>query len=104
MPEVVRLIPSRIKNAAVGGHVAGAVDIVDDSLNQDQEVLNAVFHATSTDFQNFAAIMMIALNYGYDASTATNPEWKYIILDSEDRILAGVKVDNTVFVANILNN
>lgn len=34
-------IPSRIYNAAVGGHVAGAEDIFDDAMNKDQHTINA---------------------------------------------------------------
>ena len=33
-------IPSRIYNAAVGGHVAGAEDIFDDAMNKDQSTIN----------------------------------------------------------------
>lgn len=104
MSEVVQLIPSRIKNAAVGGYLTGAVDIIDDSLGKDQQALNALFNATGSSLSNFAAIMMVTFNYGYDASTITSPEWKCVMLDSEDKVLAGVRVDNSVFIADILNS
>lgn len=32
MNEVIQKIPARIKNMAIGGHVAGADDIIDDEL------------------------------------------------------------------------
>ena len=33
-------IPSRIYNAAVGGHVAGADQIIDDKINKEQSTIN----------------------------------------------------------------
>ena len=41
MTETISYIPSRIKNAAVGGHVAGAEDIYDDEQNKTQAAINA---------------------------------------------------------------
>ena len=40
MSEHMSPIPSRIYNAAVGGHVCGAVDIVDDALGLEQSSIN----------------------------------------------------------------
>ena len=40
MTEKYQPIPHRLKNMAVGGHVAGAVDIFDDNLNRDQQEIN----------------------------------------------------------------
>ena len=45
MSEHINLIPSRIKNAAVGGHVAGTEDIIDDTLNKTQQQINTSFQA-----------------------------------------------------------
>lgn len=41
MTEKIQPIPHRIKNMAVGGHVAGAEDILDDSLSKNQQEINA---------------------------------------------------------------
>ena len=41
MTEKYQPIPHRLKNMAVGGHVAGAVDIFDDNLLRDQQTINA---------------------------------------------------------------
>lgn len=41
MSEHKEPIPSRIYNAAVGGHVAGAEDIFDDAMNKDQHTINS---------------------------------------------------------------
>lgn len=42
MTEKKSYIPSRLKNASVGGHVAGAADIIDDALNKTQEEINGI--------------------------------------------------------------
>lgn len=42
MTEKISYIPSRIKNAAVGGHVAGADDIIDDELQLTQSQINSI--------------------------------------------------------------
>jgi hypothetical protein len=42
MTEKISYIPSRIKNAAVGGHVAGADDIMDDELQLTQSQINSI--------------------------------------------------------------
>lgn len=47
-------------------------------------------------------IISLITQYGYDVSTiANNPEWAYLITDSTDKILAGVRVDNSVFIADL---
>lgn len=40
MTEKVSYIPSRLKNAAVGGHVAGVDDIYDDTMGKTQQEIN----------------------------------------------------------------
>ncbi len=41
MTEIIQPIPARIKNVAIGGHVAGAEDIIDDNLGKTQDEINA---------------------------------------------------------------
>ena len=41
MTEVISKIPARVKNAAVGGHVCGVEDIIDDNKNKTQEQINS---------------------------------------------------------------
>lgn len=41
MEEKKSFIPCRLKNAAVGGHVAGTEDIYDDVIGKDQQVINS---------------------------------------------------------------
>lgn len=47
MTEKKSYIPSRLKNASVGGHVAGAADIYDDALEKTQEAINNDLYAPS---------------------------------------------------------
>jgi hypothetical protein len=53
---------------------------------------------------NFAAIMSLAIdpNAGVTIST-TNPEWKLVLTDNEDRILLGKRQDNTWYFATDLD-
>ena len=45
-------IPARIYNASQGGHVAGAVDIIDDNKNKTQATINAEVDTTFAIHQN----------------------------------------------------
>ena len=45
-------IPARVYNASQGGHVAGAVDIIDDNKNKTQATINAEVDAKFTIHQN----------------------------------------------------
>lgn len=40
MTEAINYIPNRVRNAAVGGHVCGAADIIDDALGLEQSSIN----------------------------------------------------------------
>lgn len=86
MSEVVQLIPSRIKNAAVGGHIAGVEDIYDDSTSKTQATINQ-------DIMNMAAMLMLA-NFAGLPTKVNGPEWKYILTDLEDKILFGKNQGN----------
>jgi len=39
------------------------------------------------------ALLQLEQMYGYTSTESTNPEYTYVILDSEDRILGGKKVN-----------
>lgn len=66
MTEKYQPIPHRLKNMAVGGHVAGAVDIYDDSLLRDQQDINADTYRKSETYSKEQLNNMI-----------TTPEQKY---------------------------
>lgn len=46
-------------------------------------------------------VALMAEDGVYATTTVTNPEWKNLIVDYDNKILAGVKVDNTIFIADI---
>lgn len=39
--------------------------------------------------------------HGYDASNVDSLEWSYLILDSQDKIIAGIKLDGSIFIGDI---
>lgn len=46
-------------------------------------------------------VVSLITQYGYDVSTIANhPEWSYLITDNADKILAGVRFDGSVFIAD----
>lgn len=47
MNEVTQTIPARLKNMAIGGHVAGADDIMDDDLGMTQDEINKIVFASN---------------------------------------------------------
>ena len=70
MTENIVKIPARIKNAAIGGHVAGTEDIVDDVLEKTQAEINSDLYALITDLP---------------ISDGTNIESGKAYIDSTDR-------------------
>ena len=61
MTEIIQPIPARIKNVAIGGHVAGTEDIIDDNLGKtqqtiNQEVDNKIEVLTSQDIEVVSAL------------------------------------------------
>lgn len=61
MTEIIQPIPARIKNVAIGGHVAGTEDIIDDTLGKtqqtiNQEVDNKIEALTSQDIEVVSAL------------------------------------------------
>lgn len=72
MTEKYQPIPHRLKNMAIGGHVAGAVDILDDNLNRNQQDINADTYRKSETYSKEQLNNMI-----------TTPEQKYVNLTAE---------------------
>lgn len=51
---------------------------------------------------NVIKLITLITSLGYDIVTLQNqPEWAYVVTDSEDKILAGVMVDGSVFMADL---
>ena len=68
MTEVTTNIPARLKNAAVGGHVAGVEDIVDDVSGKTQAEINTDINSTLTTHQNEINTLN---SQNYESVTAT---------------------------------
>ena len=58
MTEKYKPIPHRLKNMAVGGHVAGAVDIYDDEIGKNQQDINQEYGASISALsgQNYVTV------------------------------------------------
>jgi hypothetical protein len=39
--------------------------------------------------------------YEFTSSLIQSPEWEFVITDSDDRILAGKRVDGSIFIAEL---
>ena len=51
---------------------------------------------------NVIKLITLITSLGYDVVTLQNhPEWSYVVTDSVDKVLAGVKVDGSVFMADL---
>lgn len=46
-------------------------------------------------------IIGLIAEYGTTSSEVTNSEWSNLIIDSQDRILSGVRHDGSIFIADI---
>lgn len=46
-------------------------------------------------------IIGLMAEYGTTSSEITNPEWSNVITDSQDRMLAGVRHNGSIFIADI---
>jgi hypothetical protein len=97
MNEAVTNIPARLVNIAVGGYVAGADMIVDDNIGKSQETLN-------NELQALSVVMSSASADNAGATTVvSNPEWKCVLTDYEDKILCGIKVDGKFYMYATIN-
>lgn len=61
---------------------------IDSALSQAASIYNAV-------------VLPLALQYGYTTSEIDSPEFKKVLLDQNDRVIAGLRTDNSVFVAEL---
>lgn len=71
--------------------ISGKVNTVD---------AEALFAGTITAEQKKQAalqqVVLLEQMYGYEVSTSENPEYTHVIVDSEDRIIAGKKVNGNI--------
>ena len=50
---------------------------------------------------NVIQIQCYMARYGYETSETTNPEFEFLIIDSENKILAGKRIDGSVLVSDL---
>lgn len=100
MTEKISYIPSRIKNAAVGGHVAGADDIIDDDLGLTQNEINRVVFAGNITVglearKNGAVVSLVfareAVDISLTASSSVKASRIVITKDGESGSIADVQ-------------
>ena len=74
------------------------------SRNEAEKYTDEEIAVESYNQKNFSAIMSLATdpNAGV-TSVTTNPEWKMVLTDNEDRILIGKRQDNTWYQATDLD-
>lgn len=84
MTEQVNLIPARLKSAVVGGHVAGADQIIDDNLGKTQNTINAEtnskFEQIDNEIEGFEKQDVVPVDTLPDVATA-DPKKVYRVVD-----------------------
>lgn len=84
MTEQVNLIPARLKSAVVGGHVAGAADIIDDAKGKTQNQINAEVDEELTDrYTKDETYNKTELN-----NLITTPDQEYVTVTATDQTTA----------------
>lgn len=80
MTEKIQYIPARQKNAAVGGHIGGTEDIIDDALGKEQSQINQENIVALNDrYTKDETYSKEQLN-----SLITTPNQQYVNLSAED--------------------
>ena len=85
------LIPNRLKNAAIDGYVAGAVDILDDNLHRNQEDINADIDADVSQLKGDVADRYTKEEVNNILSRT--PETDVVVLDVPDGSTAADVLD-----------
>lgn len=91
MPEKISYIPSRLKNAAKGGHVAGAVDIIDDSLQLTQSEINSIVleNTISTELNVSPNIVFVNMQNTINLTATISLPANITIKQGETQIITG---------------
>ena len=105
MTEKYQPIPHRLKNMAVGGHVAGAVDILDDNLNRNQQDINADTYRKGEVYNKEETNNIISRTPETDVvplvvpegSTAADVLDEVPVADRPNKLFRVINDDNTAF-------
>ena len=76
--------------------------------DDSNDLLDAILDAYAQDDTLFSNMyrLSVALSLARMSGTlseVTNPEWKWVILDSQDKVLMGIKQDNTWYLGATIN-
>lgn len=100
MTEKYQPIPHRLKNMAVGGHVAGAVDILDDNKGKNQEQINAGVDAALANRYTKAETYRKYKGQNLDEETYSAGQLNNMITTPPQEYVS-IAADNTWLPANI---
>lgn len=78
MTEQISPIPARVKNVAIGGHVAGADDIYDEILMENQEVINSRITQGIADINNSKGVAGGLATLGNDGKVPSSQLPSYV--------------------------
>lgn len=92
MTEVISPIPARIKNMAIGGHVAGADDIYDEVLMENQEIINSRVNQDIININNSKGVAGGIATLGEDGKIPSAQLPSYI-----DTIVEGYYYDGNFY-------
>ena len=102
MTEKYQPIPHRLKNMAVGGHVAGAVDIVDDNLRKTQQTINSEVNAELSESRRVEGTLDERLDAVEEiVQISLDGGEMQIVNDPTDVSLGGGKIPTENALANI---
>lgn len=57
--------------------------------------------ASPLNIYNSLRLAFGVMKGGYTITETTNAEWAYVLVDSADKVLAGVRKDDSLFVAEL---
>lgn len=91
MTEIISPIPSRLRNVVVGGHVAGADQIIDDAWNMTQEEINNIVMADTIKptFTASPTAVFVGVESGISLSASVNTNASITIKKSNDTLKTG---------------
>lgn len=94
-------IPGYISKEELKEDIDGINGKIPEEASTENQLADKEYVDEESAFQkNISAIMSLAVDPNAGVTTVTtNPEWKLVYTDSEDRILLGKRQDNTWYFA-----
>ena len=95
-----KYLVSDASSAALFGKRQNDTWYFSDDTDDLMDTILSTYGSNDTMFSNMYRLS-IALSLAHQSGTlteTTNPEWKWVILDSQDKVLAGIKQDDTWYM------